>query len=293
MPRSNWKGVISFGLVSIPIVLYPAENKSANISFHQIDKRDNARIKYQRINENTGKVVPWEQISRGYEYDKNMTIPVPDEVLKKVAGENARSIDIETFIDAKDLNVLSIENIYYLVPDKNGQKGYVILRESLAESNKIGIAKVIISTKEYLAAIMPYEKALVLCLLKYDKEMRKPEDFDLPVKDIKSYKINKKEIDIAKQLIKSMSSKWKPEKYVDEYQKAVHKWVEESANKLPHTAMKQRAHAKTSNVVNFVDLLKKSLASSGKSTNGDKKTAVKNKKVVKGKSKTARHVTKH
>lgn len=292
MPRSNWKGVISFGLVSIPIVLYPAENKSANISFHQIDKRDNARIKYQRINENTGKVVPWEQIARGYEYDKDLTVPVPDEVLKKVAGENARSIDIENFIDEKELNFLTIANVYYLVPDKNGQKGYVILRESLAETKKIGIAKVIISTKEYLAAIIPYEKALVLCLLKYDKEVRKLDEFDLPVKELKAYKINKKEIDVAKQLIKSMSSKWKPEKYVDEYQKAVHKWVEESANKLPHTTMKQRPHAKASNVVNFVDLLKKSLASSGKTIKG-KKTVPKAKKVIKPKAKPARHATKH
>src|SRR5690606_4213843 len=135
-------------------------------------------------------------------------------------------------------------------------------------------------------------KALVLCLLKYDKEVRKLAEFDLPVKELKAYKINKKEIDVAKQLIKSMSSKWKPEKYVDEYQKAVHKWVEESANKLPHTTMKQRPHAKASNAVNFVDLLKKSLASSGKTTNG-KKSVSKAKKVIKPKAKPARHATKH
>lgn len=293
MPRSNWKGVISFGLVSIPILLYPSDNKAATISFHQIDKRNNARIKYQRINESTGKVVPWEQITRGYEYDKETTIPVPDEVLKKVAGENARSIDIENFIDEKELNWLTLGNVYYLVPDKKGEKGYVILRDALTDTKKVGIAKVIISTKEYLAAVVPYEKALVLCLLKYDKEMRKAAEFDLPTKELKSYKITQKEMDIAKQLIKSMSAKWNPKKYVDEYQQALHQWVEESANKLPHTKMKQRGHVKSSNVVNFVDLLKKSLASNGKSAKGGKKVTAKSKKVVRLKAKTAKHATRH
>lgn len=289
MPRSNWKGVISFGLVTIPIVLYPAQNKSADISFHLIDKRDNARIKYQRVNANTGKVVPWTDIIRGYEYDKETTIPVPDEVLKKVAGD--RAIDIETFIDKKDLDILSVENVYYVVPDNKGEKGYVILRDALAEMNKIGIAKVIISTKEYIAALVPHDKALILCLLRYDNEVRKLSEFDLPTKDEKSYKINKKEMEIAKQLIKSMASKWNPKKYEDEYQLAIHKWVEEAVKNLPHAATKKRAKTAT-NVVNFVDLLKKSLASSGKSKSKPKSKA---RAVVshKAKPKTPKHVTKH
>ena len=289
MPRSNWKGVISFGLVTIPIVLYPAQNKSADISFHLIDKRDNARIKYQRVNANTGKVVPWTDIIRGYEYDKETTIPVPDEVLKKVAGD--RAIDIETFIDKKDLDILSVENVYYVVPDNKGEKGYVILRDALAEMNKIGIAKVIISTKEYIAALVPHDKALILCLLRYDNEVRKLSEFDLPTKDEKRYKINKKEMEIAKQLIKSMATKWNPKKYEDEYQLAIHQWVEEAVKNLPHAAAKKRAKTAT-NVVNFVDLLKKSLASSGKSKSKPKSKA---KAVVshKAKTKTPKHVTKH
>lgn len=283
MPRSNWRGVISFGLVSIPVLLYPAENKSADISFHQIDKRDNARIKYQRINSMTGKVVPWEQITRGYEYDKETTIPVPDEVLKKVAGVNARNIEIDGFIDKKDLNILKIENVYYLVPDKNGEKGYVILRDSLKTTNKLGIAKVIISTKEYLAAVMPFENALVLFLLKYDNELRKFSEFNFPEKDHKAYKISKKEMEIAKKLIKSMSSKWDAKKYVDEYQLAIHQWTEEAAKHLPHTTMKQRVHP-SPDTINFVDLLKKSLASKPK-----KKTS----HVVKHTVKHSKHATRH
>lgn len=288
MPRSNWKGVISFGLVSIPIFLFPSENKEADISFHQIDKRDNARIKYQRVNSNTGKIVPWEQITRGYEYDKETTIPVPDDVLNKVAGENARTVDIKTFVDKKELNILTIDRNYYAVPNKGGDKGYVILRDALRQANKIGIAKVIISTKEYLAAVVPYENALVISLLKYDNEVKKLSEFDFPAKELKAYKVNKKEIEMAKKLIHSMSSKWHPEKYKDEYQKALHTWVEQSANKLPHTITKHRAHAR-SNVVNFVDLLRKSLSTNKKYT----KITKKSNGHLKLKSKQVKHVTKH
>jgi DNA end-binding protein Ku len=263
MPRSNWKGIISFGLVTIPIVLYPSKNKQADISFHQIDKRDNARIQYQRVNSNTGKIVPWENITRGYEFDKETMIPVPDELLQKIAGDKARVIDIETFVDRDDVDLLTLESVYYLTPDKNGQKGYVILRNSLHDTNKIGIAKVVISTKEYLAAIIPHHDALMLCLLKYDSDINKPSDFDLPTKNISFYKVTPKEIEVAKQLIKSMSSKWKPEKFIDEYQQSIHRWVEESVNNLPHKRI-EKTFKKPTNVANFVELLRKSLAASSK-----------------------------
>ncbi|MES2218455.1 MAG: Ku protein [Pseudomonadota bacterium] len=295
MPRSNWKGYISFGLVSIPIVLYTSQNKSADISFHQIDKRNNARIKYQRVNSVTGKAVEWGDIIKGYEYDKETMVPVPEDVLTKVAGENARTIAIENFINKKDFDMLTIDRSYYLVPDKKGLKGYVILREALASTGKIGIAKVIISTKEYVAAVMPYEdKALVMYLLKYDNEMRKMPELEIPTKDIATYKVNKKEIDIAKKLIDSMSAKWKPEEYVDEYQEALHEWVEEAATKKPHRgAMKARAHAQ-SNVVNFVDLLKKSLEGKGKKSKvGAKSKATSHRAIPKPKSKQARYASKH
>lgn len=262
MPRSNWKGHISFGLVSIPIILYNIENKKADISFHQIDKRNNARIKFQRINVDTGKVVPWEKIVRGYEYDKDTLIPVPDEVLERVAGENARTIDIQTFINKNEFDILSIDKNYYIVPNEKGKgnKGYVILRETLKETNKIGIARVIISTKEYIAAVIPHDEIILLSLLKYDEEIRKSSEFSVPDKPLSFYKISQKEMNIAKQLIKSMSSKWRPEKYIDEYQTSIHQWVDETIRKLPHTKTRHKKQPVASNVINFVDLLKKSLA---------------------------------
>lgn len=266
MLRSNWKGHISFGLVSIPIILYTVENKKADISFHQIDKRNNARIKFQRVNVDTGKIVPWENITRGYEYDKDTLIPVPDEVLERVAGKNARTIEIQTFINKNEFDILSIDKNYYVVPNEKGKgdKGYVILRETLKETNKIGIAKVIISTKEYVAAVIPHDEIILLSLLKYDEEIRKSSEFSVPDKPLSFYKISQKEMDIAKQLIKSMSSKWRPEKYIDEYQASIHQWVDETIHKLPHVKTKHKKPLATSNVVNFIDLLKKSLAEKNK-----------------------------
>jgi DNA end-binding protein Ku len=261
MSISNWKGVITFGLVTIPVILYPSQNKKANIVFHQIDRRDNARIKYQRINSDTGKEVPWKEITRGYEFEKGTVVPVPDAILKKVAGEKSREINIEHFINLKELNLLTLENVYYLVPDKNSVKGYVILRDTLAATNKAGVAKVIISTKEHLSVIFSYENALILCLLRYHSEIKKLSDFDFPAKDIKKYKVTAKEMSIAKQLIQSMTSKWHPEKYKDDYQDFIHQWAMESINNLPHK-VKEKQPKKTKQTLNFVDLLKKSLASS-------------------------------
>lgn len=286
MPRSNWKGVISFGLVTIPIVLYPSENKKAHISFHQIDKRDNARIKYQRINSETGKEVEWKDITRGYEYDKETTIPVPDEVLKKVGGVEARDIDIQNFVAKESIDMLTLENVYYLVPDKNGQKGYVILRDALADTNKAGIAKVIISTKEYLAAVMAHENALVLCLLKYDDEVHKLSEYDLPEENLKKYKVTNKEIEVAKKLIASMTTKWKPEKYKDEYQSILHEWAEETVKNIPHKRKEKSIRTPANGKANLIDLLKRSLAATG---NGKSKAKSKKPKIIKRKGKHATH----
>ena len=260
MPRSNWKGNISFGLVSIPIVLFNSIDPASEIAFKQINKKTGSKIKYKRVDSETGREVPWEQIVKGYEYSKDIILPLEDDELKRVAGENARTIAIEEFVDKKNIDFIIVEHAYYLVPDKKGEKGYVILREALKSSNKVGIAKVIISTREYLAAVSTIEDALVLYLLHYDEEVRKLSEFELPSNNIKKYKISKSEIDIAKKLIASMTGKWKPKKFKDEYREAVEKWVENKINKFPASKMQPRSQAKkATNVVNFIDLLKKSI----------------------------------
>lgn len=275
MPRPIWNGYITFGLVNIPVVLYSGENKF-DIQFKLLDSRDKSRIRYVRVNEHTGEEVPWEDIVKGYEYDEDNYVLLADKDLKEIAGEHSKTIDIENFVNANNLDCMVFDKPYFLVPDKKGEKGYVILRETLAATKKVGIAKVIIHTREYLAALMPYENALVLNLLHYPQEIKKPADFDLPDASLKKYKINANEIKIAKQLVESMTTKWDPDKYHDEYREALHKWIEE---KIHHAKPKKAKSGKStltksSNVINFVDLLKKSLNEKKKVTKtGSKRKA--------------------
>lgn len=259
MARPIWKGYITFGLVNIPVILYPAEKKF-DIQFKLVDSRDKSRIRYERINEHTGEEVPWEDVAKGYEYAENDYVLLKEADFKKIAGENSKTINIESFVNLDSLDHMDFDKPYYLVPDKKGDKGYVILRETLKATKKIGIAKVIIHTREYLAALMPNEDALVLNLLRYHQELRKPSEFDLPTESLKSYKITAKEMDIAKQLVASMTTKWKPADYHDEYREALEKWIEEKIHHKPRKKQKAAKSPAKSNVINFADLLKKSLA---------------------------------
>lgn len=274
MARPIWKGYISFGLVNIPVILYSAEKKF-DVQLKLIDSRDKAKIHYMRINENTGEEVPWSEVAKGYEYDDHNYVVLKEEDIKAISGEHSKTIDITNFIEKNSLNNMDFEKPYYLVPDKKGEKGYVILRETLKTTKKIGICKVIIHTREYLAALMPHDNALILNILRYHQELRKPSEFELPTSSLKTYKITPKEMDIAKQLIASMTSKWKPEEYHDEFLQALHKWIEEkiqyeSKGKKP-PKKKNKTVSSKSNVINFVDLLKKSLEKNKNHTSSHKK----------------------
>ncbi|MEO8402525.1 MAG: Ku protein [Gammaproteobacteria bacterium] len=260
MSRPIWKGYITFGLVNIPVILYSGEKKF-DIQFKLLDSRDKSRIRYVRINEHTGEEVAWEDVAKGYEYDDNNYVLFNEKELKELAGEHSKTIDIENFINANSLDCIVFDKPYFLVPDKKGDKGYVLLRETLTNTKKVGIAKVIIHTREYLAALMPYENALILNLLHYPQEIKKPSEFELPTATLKKYKISAKELEIAKQLVDSMTTKWNPNAYHDEYRKALEKFIEEKIHheKPKKSKAKKSSLSKSSNVINFVDLLKKSL----------------------------------
>lgn len=281
MAGSIWKGHITFGLVNVPVILYSAEKKS-EVQFKLLDNRDKSRIRYVRVNEETGKEVPWEDIAKGFEYDKGQFVVVKEAELKAIASENIKAINIETFINKSSVDMMDFEKPYYLVPNKGGEKGYVILREALKDTKKIGIAKVIIHTREYLAALYPYQDALVLNVLRYHQELKKPTDFTLPSKSIKEYKISPKEMIVAKELVNSMTTKWDPTDFHDQYQEALQSWLSEKIHhEKPHTKMKSKAGVQPGkgNMVNFIDLLKKSIA--------DQKTH-KRVKPIKMKMKTAK-----
>jgi DNA end-binding protein Ku len=258
MPRPIWKGYITFGLVNIPVVLYSGEKKF-DIRFQLLDSRDKSKVRYLRVNEKTGEEVPWQEIVKGYEYDENNYVLLDEKELKQIAGEHSKTIDIEAFISKSSISCMQFDRPYYLVPDKKGEKGYVILRETLSDTKKVGIAKVIIHMREYLAALMPYQNALLLNLLHYQQELRRPEEFDLPAENLKEYKINSKEIEVAKQLVESMTTKWDPDVYHDNYRDALRQWIEDKVHHEKPRSLKSRKVASSSNVINFVDLLQKSL----------------------------------
>lgn len=256
--RPIWKGFISFGLVNIPVVLYSAE-KNYDIHFKLIDSRDQSRIRYVRTNENTGEEVPWKDIVKGYEYDNGNYVMMKEEEIKTLVGENAKTITILNFIQKQELDDMYLDKPYYLIPDSKNEKGYVILREALKTTKKVGIAKVMIHTREYLAAVETKENALILNILRYDQELRKENDFSFPLKNLKSYKISKKEMEVAEQLISSMTVHWKPAEYKDEFREQLEKWIEDKIHHEKPKKLKSIKKQATSNVINFVDLLKKSL----------------------------------
>src|SRR3989339_1380560 len=179
MARPIWKGHITFGLVNIPVTLYSAEKRD-ELHFKLLDSRNKARVHYERVNEETGEEVPWSEVVKAFEYDKGNYVLVEEEDFKRAAPEATQAVEIQDFVDREDVDYVYYDKPYYLMPGKKGEKGYVLLREILRRTGKVGISKVVIRTRQYLDALLAEGDALVLELLRFDQEVRKPEEFDLP-----------------------------------------------------------------------------------------------------------------
>src|SRR6202011_1829843 len=183
MAHAIWSGSINFGLVSIPVKLFTAVRSGKNdIAFNFLHKKDKGRIKNERVCSVDGKNVPWDEIVRGYEYEKGQYVILTDEDIKKASVEATQSVDIVQFVDAKEINPMLYDTPYYLEPDKKGRHAYALLREALKKSGKVGVAQVVIRTREHLAALRPLGEALVLEIMHYADEIVSPESFDLPAK---------------------------------------------------------------------------------------------------------------
>lgn len=259
MPRSIWKGEISFGLVSIPISLVSVEEPH-DLHFHLLDAKTNARVRYQRMNEETGKEVPWNQIVKGYEFEKNNFIVVDEAAFEKASPEVFKSIDINEFVDFEDIDPLYFSKPYYLIPESKNKKAYVLLREALKKSHKVGVAEVIIRTKASLALIVPHEHALILYLIHFQDEIRTEEDLNLPKEDLKTYHVDEKEIKMAMNLISSLSTSWQPEKYHDTYRETLQTWLDQQVEKQSKKTPSRST--KSAEVVDFISLLKQSMKKS-------------------------------
>lgn len=268
MARPIWKGHISFGLVNVPVVLYSAEQRS-DLSFRLIDNRNTARIKYERVNEETGEEVPWDKIVKGYEYESGYYVLLSDEELERASIEMTRTIEIEQFVDLSEIDVRFFDRPYVLVPDKKGEKGYVLLREAIADSGKAGIATVVIRSRQYLAALIASGDALLLELLRFDEELCDLEDFDLPGHDLRTMKVSKKEVDLASQLIDGMTVEWDASEHHDEYREVLMKVIEKkikSGKTEAIDANEAEEEVEEPKTINFMDVLKRSVAKTGSRT---------------------------
>src|SRR2546421_5964005 len=221
MPRTMWKGAISFGLVSIPIKVFPATEEKG-LSFNQLHDEDHGRIKYQRVCAKCGEIVPFEHIVKGYEYEKDKYVVLTDEELDSVPVESSRAIDILQFVDREEIDPVYYKKSYYLVPEETGIKAYKLLREALSEDGRVGIAKVSFRDKEHLSALRFKDEVLVLETMYWPDEIRAA-DFPELEKDAK---LRPQEIQMARTLIDNLTEDWHPEQYRDEYREALLEIVE-------------------------------------------------------------------
>ncbi|MEJ1098480.1 MULTISPECIES: Ku protein [unclassified Pseudoxanthomonas] len=264
MARPIWTGTLSFGLLNVPVSLMSGERK-VDLHFRMLDSRDKKPVRFERVNAETGEEVPWKDIVKAYEYDKGNYVVVEEEDFRAAAPESRESVEIETFVEASDIDPRYFEKPYILVPGKKAEKGYVLLRETLESTGKIGIARVVIRTRQYLSAVMPLEDALVLILLRYPQELVDPAEHHLPSGAASTYRISAKEIEMAKQLISSMAGEWKPDDYQDEFRLRLHEIIKKRVKSKGKVAKfddtEEAPKDATTNVVDFMSLLEKSLAS--------------------------------
>ena len=216
MPRVLWKGAISFGLVHIPVGLYSAEKRNS-FDLTMLDRRTMKPVGFKRYNKETGEDVPWDDIVKGYEYEKDRFVVLTEEDFKRANVEATQTVDILNFVEADEISPMYFETPYYLAPDKRGHKGYALLRETLKQTGKIGIANVVIRTRQYIAALMPLGDVIFMNTLRYANELRETNELEVPSSNLKAIGVNAREIEMAGKLVEGMTAKWNPEEYRDTY----------------------------------------------------------------------------
>ena len=269
MARAIWKGTISFGLVNVPVELFPA-SESHSLSFSMLDKRDFSPVGYKRYNKTTGKEVPWNDIVKGYEYEKDQYVVMSDEDFRRANVQQAKSVEISTFVDAKSIPPQYFETPYYLVPGERAQKVYALLRETMRSTNKVGVCQVVIRTTHHLAAVMPVGEALMMITLRYANELRKQKEFDFPPMSLKSTGVTPKELDLAQKLIADMSGDFDPAEFEDTYNEDLLQRIEEKVKRgETHVLTKPEAEGaepRSAQVIDLMELLKRSIDKTSRGT---------------------------
>lgn len=276
-----WNGSISFGLVTIPVALYPATRRE-ELTFKLLRKSDQSPVNYKRVAQADGKEVPWEDIVKGYEYEKGKFVVLQEEDFKRVDLEAAaQTIDIMDFVDVDEINPMFFQKPYYLEPQKGGDKAYALLREALGDSGKIGIAKVVIRTREHLAGVKAQGNAIILEIMHFSDELVDADSLKFPKKD----QARPREIEMAKKLIDGMTTKWDPDKYKDEYKTQLMAMIEEKVKHPDEKHAMPKASKRPTNVIDLMSVLEESLAGTKKgktksAATKTKETKIKHKKAA-------------
>lgn len=255
--RSMWKGLISFGLVNIPVALYSAvEDKQ--LHFNQLHKEDGGRISYKKVCKECGKDLEAEEIVRGYEFEKDRYVTLSEEELDKFASVASRAIAMQQFVDAAEIDAIYLDKTYYLGPDEAGKMPYALLVEALKRAKKVGVAKMVMRDKEYLAVIRPVDQVLVLNTMHYPDEIRKPEGIGLPSSEVQ---LGDRELEMADLLVKSMSGDFQPAEFHDTYRDELLEMIRTKAEGAEYQPVE--AKLLPTNVIDLVARLKASIDQAG------------------------------
>jgi len=290
MARALWKGSISFGLVEIPVSLVSGTSDEGDISFVQVDRRNMARVGYKRVNKENGEEVPWGDIVRGFEYEPDEYVLLSDADLKQANAKASRTVDIVAFVSQDEIDPMFYDKPYYLEPVKKDSKSYALLRSVLEKSGKVGIAKVVLRTREYLAAMLVRRGVLVLNLMRYPAEIRDTKDIEVP----EEAKVSPAEIKMAERLVDDMTEKWNPKPFKDEYREDVLRMIEKrikaGQTKTIVSSDEEEESAPRTEIRDLMPLLKKSLERRGRkgaSAEEEEEAAPRPKRAVAAKKKVA------
>ena len=274
--RTLWKGAITFGLVHIPIALYSATAES-DLDFDWLDKRSMDPVGYKRINKKTGKDIDKDNIVKGIEWQDGQYVVLTPEEISAAYPRSTQTIEIESFVDADDVPFVYLERPYYVAPINKGEKVYALLREALKQTDKVGIAKVVIQTKQHLAVLIPCGPALVLNLLRWGGEIRSWEDLKLPPVGVKAAGIKDSELAMAKQLIGDMAGHWSAEQFRDSFRDEIMKLVQSKAKAGQTEAVTKVQDAPAlqggADVIDLTELLKRSLQGNKAASSASKPVA--------------------
>ncbi|AXF14282.1 Ku protein [Paraburkholderia caledonica] len=277
MAHMIWKGAISFGLVHVPVQLYPA-TKSEKVGFNLLDKRTIDPVGYKQINKRTGKDVTRDNIVRGFEYEKDKYVVLTDDEIRAANPESTQTVDILAFVDAPDISFLYLDTPYFLTPDRKGEKVYALLREAMKSSGKVGVASVVLHNKQHLAALIPVGPVLALNTLRWAEEVRDFDEFKLPAEGTKAAGVTARELDMAQKLIDDMSDTWDPSKYHDTFRDdimaLVDRKVREGKTEEITDIEAPRESRQSADILDLSDLLKRSLGrGKSKPASGTRKRA--------------------